>query len=70
VFAAGSWMASSKEWLWPDANPTRVQKTLRHQHHATTAIYVEEVQKLLEGAEETVTQSNSRRTFSLGIFAS
>jgi len=29
---------------------------MRHQRYATTAIYVEEVQKLLEGAEETVTQ--------------
>ncbi len=42
--------------LLNDANPTRVQKMMRHQHYATTEIYVEEVQKLLEGAEETVTQ--------------
>jgi integrase len=39
-----------------DANPTRVQKMMRHKHYATTEIYVEEVQKLLEGAEEAVTQ--------------
>lgn len=43
--------------LLNDANPTRVQKLMRHQHYATTEIYVEEVQKLLEGAEEAVTQS-------------
>lgn len=42
--------------LLNDANPTRVQKMMRHKHYATTEIYVEEVQKLLEGAEETVTQ--------------
>lgn len=42
--------------LLNDANPTRVQKMMRHQHYATTKIYVEEVQKLLEGAEEAVTQ--------------
>lgn len=42
--------------LLNEANPTRVQKMMRHQHYATTEIYVEEVQKLLEGAEETVTQ--------------
>lgn len=42
--------------LLNDANPTRVQKMMRHQHYATTEIYVEEVQKLLEGAEEMVTQ--------------
>lgn len=29
---------------------------MRHQHYATTEIYVEEVQRLLEGAEEAVTQ--------------
>ena len=39
-----------------DANPTRVQKMMRHQHYATTEIYVEEVQRLLEGAEDAVTQ--------------
>lgn len=39
-----------------DANPTRVQKMMRYQHDATTEIYVEEVQKLLEGAEEALTQ--------------
>lgn len=42
--------------LLNDANPTRVQKMMRHKHYATTEIYVEEVQKLLEGAEEAVTQ--------------
>ena len=42
--------------LLNDANPTRVQKMMRHQHYATTEIYVEEVQKLLDGAEEAVTQ--------------
>lgn len=42
--------------LLNDANPTRVQKIMRHQHYATTEIYVEEVQKLLEWAEEAVTQ--------------
>ena len=41
--------------LLNDANPTRVQM-MRHQHYATTEIYVEEVQKLLDGAEEAVTQ--------------
>lgn len=39
-----------------DANPTRMQKMMRHQHYATTEIYVEEVQRLLEGAEDAVTQ--------------
>jgi site-specific recombinase XerC len=42
--------------LLNDANPTRVQKMMRHQHYATTEIYVEEVQRLLEGAEDAVTQ--------------
>lgn len=42
--------------LLNDANPTRVQKMMRHKHYATTEIYVEEVQRLLEGAEEAVTQ--------------
>ena len=42
--------------LLNDANPTRVQRMMRHQHYATTEIYVEEVQRLLEGAEEAVTQ--------------
>ncbi|OQW38735.1 MAG: hypothetical protein A4C66_11545 [Nitrospira sp. HN-bin3] len=42
--------------LLNDANPTRVQKMMRPQHYATTEIYVEEVQRLLEGAEEAVTQ--------------
>lgn len=42
--------------LLNDANPTRVQKMMRHQHYATTEIYVEEVQQLLDGAEDAVTQ--------------
>ena len=42
--------------LLNDANPTRVQKMMRHQHYATTEIYVEEVQRLLEGTEDAVTQ--------------
>ena len=42
--------------LLNDANPTRVQKMMRHQHYATTEIYVEEVQRLLDGAEDAVTQ--------------
>lgn len=42
--------------LLNEANPTRVQKMMRHQHYATTEIYVEEVQRLLEGAEDSVTQ--------------
>ncbi len=42
--------------LLNDANPTRVQKMMWHQHYATPEIYVEEVQRLLEGAEEAVTQ--------------
>lgn len=42
--------------LLNDANPTRVQRMMRHQHYATTEIYVEEVQRLLEGAEDAVTQ--------------
>ena len=42
--------------LLNDANPTRVQKMMRHQHYATTEIYVEEVHRLLDGAEDVVTQ--------------
>ncbi len=42
--------------LLNDANPTRVEKMMRHQHYVTTEIYVEEVQQLLEGAEDAVTQ--------------
>jgi site-specific recombinase XerD len=42
--------------LLNDANQTRVQKMMRHQHYATTEMYVKEVQRLLEGAEEAVTQ--------------
>jgi hypothetical protein len=29
---------------------------MQHRHYTTTEIYVEEVQKLLEGAEDAVTQ--------------
>lgn len=42
--------------LLNDANPTRVQKMMRHRHYATTEIYVEEVRQLLEGAEDKVSQ--------------
>jgi site-specific recombinase XerD len=42
--------------LLNDANPTRVQKMMRHQHYATTEIYVEEVQQLLEGTKDAVMQ--------------
>jgi len=40
-----------------DSTPTLVQKRIRHQHYATTEIYVEEVQKPLKGMEEAVTQA-------------
>ncbi len=43
--------------LLNDANPILEQKMMRHQHYATTKIYVEEVQKSLEGVEEAVTQA-------------
>ena len=49
-------ISTSTVVLLNDANPTRVQKMMRHQHYATTEIYVEEVQRLLEGAEDAVTQ--------------
>lgn len=42
--------------LLNEANPVRVQKMMRHKHYSTTEIYVEEVQKLIGGAEEAVTQ--------------
>jgi hypothetical protein len=38
--------------LLNDANPTRVQKMMRHQHYAMMEIYMEEVQRPLEGAED------------------
>lgn len=41
--------------LLNDSNPTWMQKFMRHQHHATTEIYVEDVQQLLDGAEDAVT---------------
>lgn len=34
----------------------RVQRMMLHKHYETTEINVEEVQRLLEGAEDTVTQ--------------
>ena len=37
--------------LLNDANPMWVQRMMRHKHYATTEIYVEEVQKLLEGSK-------------------
>jgi len=36
--------------------PSQVQRMMRHQHYTTTEIYGEEVQKLLEGADDAVTQ--------------
>lgn len=41
--------------LLNDANTTRVQKMMRHQHDATTEIYVVEVRRLPEGVEDAVT---------------
>ena len=38
--------------LLNDANPTRMQRMMRHRYDATIKIYIEEVQKLLEGAKE------------------
>ncbi len=42
--------------LLNDANPTRVQMMMRSQHYVTTDTSVEEVQRLLEGAEDAVRQ--------------
>ncbi len=42
--------------LLNDANPTLVQKLMRHQHYAESEIYIEEVQRLLDGAEDEVTE--------------
>jgi hypothetical protein len=42
--------------LLNDANATRIQKMMRHQHDATTKIHVEEVQHLMKGAEEAITK--------------
>ena len=42
--------------LLNDANPTLVQNMMRHQHYASSEIYVEEVRQLLEGGEDAVTQ--------------
>jgi len=43
--------------LLNNVNPSRVQTMRRrHQHYATTEIYVKAVRKLLEGGEEAVTQ--------------
>lgn len=41
-----------------DANPTRVQKMMRHERYATMEIYVEEVLRPFEGAEDTTGLSN------------
>ncbi len=49
-------LATSTFALLNDANLTRVQRMMQHQHYTTTEIYVEEVQRLLEGAEDAVTQ--------------
>ena len=50
------WHSTPTFALLNDANPTRVQKMMRHQHYATTEIYVEKVQKLFEETEEAITQ--------------
>ena len=42
--------------LLNDTNWTWVQKMMRHQHYVTTQRYVEEVQRMREGAEDAVTQ--------------
>jgi len=42
--------------LLNDANPTRVQKMMRHKHYGTTEHYVREAQQMLEGAEGAITQ--------------
>lgn len=42
--------------LLNNADPTWVQKITRHQHYATMKIYVQEVQRLLKGAEDAVKQ--------------
>ncbi|MDF0668781.1 MAG: hypothetical protein P0119_22240 [Nitrospira sp.] len=50
------WHSTPTFALLNGANPARVQKMMRHQHYARIRIYVEEVQRLLKGVEETVTQ--------------
>lgn len=67
-------MATSKEYLWLDSTryfrgfrldvlKRRISgRWIQHQHYATTEIYVEEVQKFLEGAEEAVTQIYRERS--------
>jgi integrase/recombinase XerC len=42
--------------LLNQAHPTQVQRMMRHRHYATTEVYVEEVQRLIAGAEDKVTQ--------------
>lgn len=37
--------------LFNDTNPTRVHRMIWHRHYATSEIYVEEGQLMLEGAE-------------------
>jgi len=39
-----------------DTNRAQVQKMIRHQHDSTTKIYSKEVKRLLEEAEDAVTQ--------------
>lgn len=38
------------------ANPTQVQRMMRHKHYATTEHYVREAQQMMEGAEQAITQ--------------
>lgn len=42
--------------LLNDANPTQVQKMMRYQHHSDDGDLCRRIEKLLEGAEEAVTQ--------------
>jgi hypothetical protein len=42
--------------LLNQAHPTQVQRMLRHRHYATTEVYVEEVKRLIAGAERAITQ--------------
>lgn len=38
------------------ANPIQVQRMMRHKHYATTEVYVKDVQRMIDGAEDSVTQ--------------
>ena len=38
------------------ANPTQVQRMMRHKHYATTEHYIREGQQMMEGAEGSITQ--------------